>query len=312
MSVRANLFGYPFLFHYLCTSIHKRSIMIRQKVFSALVFLLLFVSGAVAQPPVNYSPAYFGPNALPVPRFSDATIPKETVLELSGNHFWGFGDITTSVAIGVEIPLLPELISFGVWYTGFETWRVTQEIYDLRNMQGGQLRGTAWGEFYVHTRMLLLRERRRAPSIILNSVLKTAAGTNFEQRRHFDTPGYYFSVEVGKSFFPRHRFLEEIRTVAHLGFLCWETTNSTQNDAPLYGGKIILRNRLFDFENVLSGYSGWMNNGDAPLVYSTRLTFKQPRFNLFVHYQYGIFDFPYHHIQAGIAIRLPSLTPRYL
>jgi hypothetical protein len=286
--------------------------MTRKKICSALVLLLLFASISVAQQPVNYSPAYFGPNALPVPRFSDATIPVETIVEMSGSHFWGFGDVTTSFALGVEIPLLPELVSFKVWYTGFETWRVTQEIYNLRNMKGGRLRGTAWGEFYVQTRMLLLRERRRTPSIILNSTLKTAAGTNFEQRRHFDTPGYYFSVEIGNSFFPRFRFLDEIRTVVHLGFLCWETTNSTQNDAPLYGGKIILRNRLFDFENTLSGYHGWMGNGDAPLVYSTRLTFKQPGFNLFIQYQYGIFDFPYHHIQAGISIRLPGLTPRYI
>ena len=277
----------------------------------ACIFLL-FSSVSFAQT-VNYSPAYFGPNALPVPPFTDATIPKHTTVQFNTSHFWGFGDITTSVGFGVEVPLLPELVSFKVWFTGFETWRVTQEVYDLRNMQGGQLRGRANGEFYVQTRMLLLRERRFAPSIILNSTLKTAAATNpdFIQRRHFDTPGYYFCVEIGKSFFPRGRFLDEIRTVVNLGFLCWETTNSTQNDAPMYGGKIILRNRLFDFENTLSGYYGWMNNGDRPLVFSSKLRFRQPNFNIFLQYQYGINDFPYHHIQAGVSFSLSSLTPRY-
>ena len=292
--------------------------MTKNKILYTIILLLFFVSASYGNnayhcfPWINYSSAYFGPNALPVPEFSDATIPKETTLRLSGNHFFGFGDVTTGFDLRIEIPLLPERVSFKIWYTGFETWRVTQEIYDHRNMLGGNLRGTAWGEFYLKTRMLLLTERERRPNIILNSALKAAAGTNFEQRRHFDTPGYYFSVEIGKSFFPRRRFLDEIRTVAHLGFLCWETTNSTQNDAPLYGGKIILRNRLFDFENTLSGYYGWMNNGDAPLVVSSRLTFKQPNFNFFLQYLYGINDFPFHHIQAGIAIRLPSLTPRYI
>ena len=276
------------------------------------IYLFIFFIPVVCSQTVNYSPAYFGPNALPVPEFSDATIPKETILQLSGNHFFGFGDITKSIDLRIEIPLLPEHVSFNIWYTGFETWRVTQEIYDHRNMMGDSLRGTAWGEFYVETRMLLLKERERRPSIVLNSTLKAAAGTNFGQRRHYDTPGYYFSVEVSKSFFPRRRFLDEVRPVAHIGFLCWETTNSVQNDAPMYGGKIILRNRLFDFQNTLSSYYGWMNNGDVPLVFSSRLTFKQPKFNFFYQYQYGINDFSYHHVQIGLAFKLSTLTPKYL
>jgi hypothetical protein len=145
----------------------------------------------------------------------------------------------------------------------------------------------------------------------LNSTLKTAAGTNFEQRRHHDTPGYYFDLEFGKSFHLENKFLTEIRTVANIGFLCWETTNSTQNDAPMYGGKIILSNRLFDFEHTLSGYYGWMNNGDRPLVYASKLRFKQTNYHVFAQFQYGITDFPYYGVQLGTAITLSKLTPRY-
>lgn len=108
-----------------------------------------------------------------------------------------------------------------------------------------------------------------------------------------------------------NRFLNEIRFVANLGFLCWETTHSTQNDAPMYGGKIILSNRLFDFENTVAGYYGWINNGDAPLVYFSRLTLKRPNLNVFVQYQYGINDFPYHGFQVGFSRGLSKLTPRY-
>lgn len=276
------------------------------------IYLLICFIHDVCSQTVNYSPAYFGPNAFPVPEFSDATIPQESILRLSGNQFFGFGDITTSFDLRIEIPLLPEFVSFKIWYTGFETWEVTQEIYDHRNMMGDTLRGITWGEFYVQTQILLLKESKRRPSIILNSTLKAAAGTDFEQRRHYDTPGYYINVEIGKSFLPRHRFLYEVRTVANMGFLVWQTTGSNQNDAYIYGGKIILRNRLFDFQNMLSGYYGYMNNGDAPLVFSSGLTFKQPKFNIFVQYQYGINDFPYHHIQTGLALKLSTLTPKYL
>jgi hypothetical protein len=272
--------------------------------------ILLFPLSVFAQN-VNYSPAYFGPNALPVPPLGDATIPEKTTFQLIGNHYFGFGDVTSSLGLDIEIPLLPKFVSFKIWYSGPETYRVTQDIYDLRNMQGGELSGKAWGEFYVQTRISLLKERKFAPAMLLNSTLKTAAGTYFEQRRHFDTPGYYFDLEFGKSFHLNNKFLNEIRTVANIGFLCWETTNSTQNDAPMYGGKLILRNRLFDFENTLSGYYGWMNNGDAPVVYFSKLIFKQPKFNVFAQFQYGIKDFPYYGISVGVSATFSRLTPRY-
>ena len=281
-----------------------------KKILAQICVSLLFSIGSFAQT-VNYSPAYFGPNANPVPEFTDATIPATTTVKVSGNYYFGFGDNTSNLNFNVEIPLLPERVSFKVWVVPIERYRVTQAIYDKRNMAGGRLSGTANGDFYVQTRMLILKERKIAPAIIFNSTLKTASGNNFLQRRYFDTPGYYFDVELGKSIHLENKIIDEIRFVANLGFFCWETTNSTQNDAFMYGGKIILSNRLFDFENSLSGYYGWMKNGDAPLVFNSKLIFKQPKFSIFMQYKYGIKDFPYHHVQTGISFTLPKLTPRY-
>jgi len=275
------------------------------------IYLLICFMPVVCSQTVNYSPAYFGPNANPVPVFSDATIPSMTTIGLSGSYYFGFGDNTSSVTFSTEISLLPERVSVKVWVATFEYFRVTQAVYNERNMTGNKLSGTANGDFYVQTRISVLKEKKNSPSIILNSTLKTASGTNFKQRRYFDTPGYYFDLEIGKSIRLKNNILNEIRFVTNVGFLCWETTNSTQNDAPMYGGKIILSNRLFDFENTLSGYYGWMNNGDAPLVYSSKLNFKQTKFDIFVQYQYGINDFPYHHIQTGFVLKLSKLTPKY-
>ena len=274
------------------------------------LFTLLAIPAVSAQT-VNYSPAFFGPNANPVPEFGQATVTDRTTVRLSGDYHFGFGDQTANATLTVEMPLLPECVSLKVWASMLEHYRVTQDVYDLRQMQGGSLNGSANGDIYVQTRIRILKERRMAPAIVLNSTLKSASGTHFEQRRYFDTPGYYFDLEVGKSFALNNRMVSTIRVVADLGFLCWETTGSTQNDAPMYGGKIILSNALIDFENTLSGYYGWMNNGDAPLVYTTKLTFKQPKIHFFAQYQYGIHDFPYHHVQAGISVPFGKLTPKY-
>jgi len=102
--------------------------------------------------------------------------------------------------------------------------------------------------------------------------------------------------------------------------MCWETEKqSTQDDAPMYGGKIILGNEHWKLENTLSGYWGWMHTnagygsdyGDAPLVYAAKITRLTRNINYFAQYQYGIKDFPYQQIRVGVSFPIEFLTPKY-
>ncbi len=274
------------------------------------IIILLFFNFSSYSQEIKFSPAFFGPYAIPVPEFTDATISDLTILEFYGCHYLGFGDITNAVNIRAEIPLLPSRISMKVWYV-VERFEVNQEIYKKRIMYENKYSGVEGGDFYIQTRMLILVEKRFLPNMILNSTLKTASGNNFNQRRFTNAPGYYFDLEIGKSIHFESKVLSEVRAVVDFGFICWQTKMNRQNDAPLYGGKIILSNRIFNFENGLSGYTGWMKNGDAPLVYNSTLNFKHPKFNLFTQYKYGINDFPYHQFQFGIGFKISALTPNY-
>jgi hypothetical protein len=292
---------------------NRQSTEIRKKMRSESLLLcsmLCFIPIVFSQNKINFSPEYFGPNALPVYEISDARIPKETQFRASGNYFFGFGDRTTSLDFKVIIPLLPERVSFEATHLAVEFWEVTQEVYDYRSMMGDKLKGFAWGEIFCQTNVSLIKERANIPTFVLSGGFKTATGTGFMQRRNYDSPGYFFTLEIGHSYYPKHRFLEEFRMVGYLGFLCWQTTTNAQNDAFTYGGKFVLRNRLFDFQNGLSGYSGWIANGDTPLVFSSRLTWKRTKCMLFIEYQYGIHDFPYQNIRLGCSLKFPSLTPR--
>lgn len=287
------------------------------KKYVLIVIIFCSLQSIFAQ--VKYSPAWFGPNANPVPEFTDARIPAKTTISLMGDYYFGFGDETNNGYFKIEIPLLTERVSFKIWTSLFEHYKVTNPVSLQRDMANGTTTGKASGDFYVQTRIRLLNEKKYAPSIILNSTLKTASGTNFNERRYFDTPGYYFDVEVGKSIYTKSRFISEIRGVANLGFLCWETTNSTQNDAPMYGAKISIGNPTWKLENTLSGYWGWMHTnshyspdyGDAPLVYATKFSLMGKKINYFIQYQYGIKDFPYHQMRVGISFPIEILTPKY-
>lgn len=237
-----------------------------------------------------------------------------------GDYYFGQGDRTENGYFKIEFPLLPERVSLKIWSTVLEHYQVTSQLSAERKMLNGNTSGKANGDFYVQTRILILKESESAPSIILNSTLKTASGTNNDQRRYFNTPGYYFDTEIGKSFYTNGSFINEIRAVANVGFMCWEVNYlSTQDDAPMYGGKIILGNQNWKLENTLSGYWGWMHTnvrygsdyGDAPMVYAAKITKLTKNINYFAQYQYGINDFPYHQFRVGVSFTLGRLTPKF-
>lgn len=274
------------------------------------VMLIIISLNSIAQT-VNYSSSYFGPNAFPVPEYTDATIAGLTTINVSWNYYSGFGDQTLNPALKVEIPLIPSKVSFKIWGTAFEYYNTTITIRDKRASTEDTPEGVANGDIYIQTRMLLLKEQAKRPSIVLNSTLKTASGNNFNERRYFDTPGYYFDLEMGKTVYSGTAFLKKVRLVLNVGFLCWETTNSEQNDAPLYGTKLIFGTENLELENSIAGYNGWMNNGDQPLVYSIQLMKKSDKVRVYSQYQYGIRDFPYHHFKLGVSLSSSALTPKY-
>ncbi len=287
-----------------------------KKIYTAIFVISISILISFAQT-VKYAPAWFGPNANPVPEMTDARIPSKTIVSLMGDYYFGQGDKTTNGYVKIELPLLPERVSFKLWFTTLENYTVTPELSAARDMNGN-LTGKPNGDLYVQTRISLLKERKNAPAIVFNSTLKTASGTMFAERRYFDTPGYYFDVEAGKSFYTKSKFISEIRAVGNLGFLCWETTGSRQNDAPMYGAKLIVGNSNWKFENTLSGYWGWMHTsakygfdyGDAPLVYASKFTIMAGYMDYFAQYQYGINDFPYQQIQVGISFPVLPITPK--
>lgn len=195
---------------------------LNQNKMKVFVFILTIISALIINinaQTVKYAPAWFGPNANPVPEFTDGRIPAKTTVCLMGDYYFGYGDETKNGYFKIEIPLVSERVSFKIWSTVFEHYKVTPELSAHRQMNGNLI-GKSNGDFYVQTRISLLKEKKYAPAIILNSTLKTASGTNFNERRYFDTPGYYFDVEFAKSMHTKGKFINELRAVANLGFLC--------------------------------------------------------------------------------------------
>jgi len=280
-----------------------------------IIFLLIFFMSvgyfSLSAQEVKYAPAYFGPNALPVPEVTDGKIPNYTQVGFSSYYSFGYGDQTLSWRLDSEIPLLPKCVSLKLWFDFHENYWLTPDLCHLRGIDPLVSSGWATGDVYVQTRVSILKEKKYRPQIILAATIKTASGGQFKHRRYYDTPGYYFDASIAKSFPIKSKLLTDVRIVGNIGFLCWETTNSTQNDAPMYGLNLILSNSYLSFENQIGGYWGWMNNGDHPLTFRTKLTYNHKFFGIFFQYQYGIMDFPYHQIRLGLMFQIQKLTPKY-
>ena len=93
--------------------------------------------------------------------------------------------------------------------------------------------------------------------------------------------------------------------MASTGFLCWQTNNGRQNDAVMYGALVRLRMGRISLEEQLAGYSGWEHKGDCPMTLRSRIALHFNRLEPYVMYQYGLRDYPFHHLRVGVAYTLP-------
>ncbi len=250
---------------------------------------------------LTLSPAYMGPNALPVPEHTMAEIGSKPRIESSLSAFFGKGDNTFSNNLKISIPLR-EIVQIDVYGVPVEYFFNDTITRDERAIRYRDSRGTAFGDIYFSTNVLLMKQKDNRPDISFRFAFRTASGSNLECARYTDTPGYFFDVSAGKSF-PSGGEVERIRLFAMAGFYVWQTYYPLhpQNDAFLYGigGRFNLSPQ-FTLHSDFSGYIGYLNNGDRPMILRTKAVMKYNKISYLLSHTYGLIDYPYHGISSGI------------
>lgn len=274
--------------------------------------LVPIVEPTLSKNPTGIAPAYFGPNALPVPDMQDGRVESNLRVELAGDGYWGYeGDRTADVFARVCVPLFTRWANLTIWMPLQEWYRMTPERQRTCRLQDTTIiAGHGAGDAYVTTNIQLLsgdfpcfagRDRRYwYPDISLRAAIKSASGGQFGLARHFDNPGYWFDVAIGENLLPATCPVA-LRLSGTAGFLCWQTDNGRQNDAVLYGLKLALRQQYVSLSAAWQGYVGWENYGDRPMVVKVTLAGHVGQFEPFVNYQYGIRDYPFHMLRVGFA-----------
>ena len=290
-----------------------------------LIFLVLLLSGVsamnaqtpVLQPdlgvPSLVAPAYFGPNAFPVPDMTDGTTSDKLKVELALDGFVCHStssmidDVTSDIFAKLTVPLFTDRVNLVVWMPVIETFRSGPQINALRRIQNPDrwITGVDSGDAYVSTDILILDEEKRGCGLVLRAALKSASGNSFSTARVYDAPGYFFDVSLGRNVYVSSNNKTIFRTAVSAGFLCWQTANGRQNDAVMYGILASLKTGPLKAEVNYGGYVGWESKGDRPMTLKTMLSWSVGRFSINAMYQAGFVDWPFHQVRLGAAYEIP-------
>ncbi len=255
------------------------------------------------------SPRYLGPNALPVPLLHKAYIPGKFYWSGLYEYYSGRGDKTHDFNMHFIVPVANGRIGLEFKYVPVEFFSMDSAVSLLRRTQSGEaVAGHSFGDIYFGTMIQLIKDHDFLPDLAVAMSCRTASGTQRANARYVDTPGYYIDAAIGDSYGADKGYFRHIRWYAELGFYCWQTylNNYPQNDALLFGCGIDFDFKSFFINQSIRGYSGYMNNGDQPLVYRADLGFKMGEAAFVVGYERGLNDYPFQSIRAGFQI---GLTP---
>jgi hypothetical protein len=263
--------------------------------------------------PSLVAPAYFGPNAFPVPDMSDGTTSSDLRIELYGDGFLcnmtsdPTEDVTLDLFAKATIPLFTDRVNLVIWMPVVEWHRTSPAVNALRRVQNPErwISGVDSGDAYVSTDILILDERKRGCGLVLRAALKSASGNSFGSARVYDAPGYFFDLAAGRDIIRSADGKTIFRTALSAGFLCWQTGNGRQNDAVMYGILASLKTGPFKAEVDYGGYVGWEGIGDRPMTLKTKLSWSVGRFSINAMHQVGFMHWPFHQIRLGASYSIP-------
>ena len=267
-----------------------------------LTALLLVCSSVLyAFTPTGIAPAFFGPNALPIPDMTDGLTYDSLRIELAADGYFGKekNNRTADLFARVHVPLFTRWANLSIW----------MPVYEWYSQEDGT--GSGAGDVYISTDIQVLHhswfaphKAKYIPQMTIRVGVKTASGEQFQRHRHFDSPGYFFDTSIGQSI-DLHPVT--LRFAGSIGFLCWQTTEARQNDAVMYGLQAQVRHPYASLQCTWGGYVGWEKKGDAPMSIKIRAAGHIHGFEPFVQYQYGIQDYPFHQIRIGLAYQIGIL-----
>lgn len=249
---------------------------------------------------LHITPGYLGPNALPVPEMRKGIVQTGAHIETGVDLHFREGDPTQNLSARYYRSFADNKIAIELYGVVLEHYAMSDSIRDERIARDFDGKGFAIGDFYFSTLLQIVRGRK-FPDTMLRLTGRTASGGQLEAARYSDSPGYYIDLSMSKEFKGAgERF--SFRPYSSFGFYSWQTNDdlNLQNDALMYGVGADLKWSRWMFSNSLSGYSGYKQERDRPMVYTFDLNRSLKRHTLRLQYLYGLRDWTYQTIKFSV------------
>ncbi len=238
-----------------------------------------------------YSPRYFGPNGFPIPELRSGKVGDRYEVELRGEYHYYPGDKTKDLYARAYLPFFRGRAGVEVSLVIAEKYVLTPETRDERFAVETQSPIPCRGDVILTSFFQLLTSEKWIDAMFTFN-LKTASGSRLCDARYTDAASYWIDLTVGKDLIrPTDRNLS-LRIQGMAGFYCWMTNDLVhrQNDALSYGAGLSATYRAFSLSTDLSGFYGYKDNGDRPLIWRNKLEYEWKKNILSARYHHGMKD----------------------
>jgi hypothetical protein len=252
-----------------------------------------------------YSPLYFGPTAFPLPELRSGKVARKFEFEARGEFHSFSGDRTKDVFLRALLPIVPGRAVIEVSFVPWEHYRTTREEADRRHAIDVRNSGPAYSGDVVVSSTYRLLESDDWFDALLYLGLKSASGARLCDARFTDAATYWVGADVGRELAWNAAGTCWLRISAAGGFYCWMTNSlvQRQNDAFQYGAGLSSRLGNFYFGTDVSGFSGYLNNGDHPVILRNQLQYDLHDNVISLRYNIGLRDFLYRTFSVGLICR---------
>lgn len=252
---------------------------------------------------LRLQPGAMGPNALPVQDLRNGSMDSNLNILVVGESHFAPNDFTANLFLKLNIPI-KNAVSLQIWWVPFEYYKTDTVVRDFRASRDKDAQGYATGDVYIGTVIPIVRNKEKFPDVLLGVNLKTASGTNLEGARFSDTPGYSFDLSIGKDVWKNKGWT--LRSYAMGGFFAYQTFRDDyyQNDAFMWGIGADLKNLKWQFLAELTGYIGYLDELDKPVVGRLQVNRLFQKSALQLRIQQGNNSYPFTSIHFGYKIQL--------
>lgn len=253
---------------------------------------------------LHITPGFLGPNALPVPEMKKGIIKTGTSLELGVDLHFMKGDPTQNLFAKYYRSFAGDKIAVELYGVLLEHYAMSDYVRDERVARDYDGKGIAIGDLYFSTLIQLVKDRR-FPDTMVRMAGRTASGGQLEAARYSDSPGYFFDFSFSKNYSGRNEGMS-FSPYASIGFYSWQTNDdmNLQNDAFSGGIGADLKWAKWTVSNSVSGYSGYKNERDKPVVYTFDLNHSLAKNTVRLQYVHGLRDWTYQTIKLSLIVNL--------